>query len=99
MANSELKLDLIQKIINSNNIDLLMKIEELLIISTVKSFEVNEPTATYKKTEKVLILNESQHARIDIALKEVENGDYLTEEEDKMEMEKWFKEEERLFGQ
>ena len=63
---------------------------------------VNEPMATYKKTtsEKIYILNEWQQKRIDIALKQVENGEYITEEEDQKEMQLWFKkEEERLSGQ
>ena len=99
MNRAELKLELIKKIIKTNDEALLMKIEALLITLTDKTFEVNEPVTTYQKTEKILVLNEWQQARIDIALKQIENGDYLTEEEDKIEMEKWFKEEEKLHGQ
>lgn len=36
--------------------------------------------------------------KIDIALKQVENGEYLTEEEAEKEIQIWFKEEERLSG-
>ena len=50
-------------------------------------------------SEKVLVFDEWQQKRIDIALKQVENGEYLSEEEDQKEMQKWFKEEdERLSG-
>ena len=99
MNRAELKLELIKKIIKTNDEALLMKIEALLITLTDQTFEVNELVTTYQKTEKILVLNEWQQARIDIALKQIENGDYLTEEEDKIEMEKWFKEEEKLHGQ
>lgn len=95
----ELKLGLIAKIIHTNDLETLMEIEAVLNNIQQTIHEVNEPPTTYIKTEKVLVLNEWQQARIDIALKQIENGEYLTEDEDKIEMEKWFKEEEKLFGQ
>lgn len=94
----ELKLELIAKIIHTNDLETLMKIEAVLNNIQQTIHEVNEPPTTYK-SEKVLVLNEWQQERIDIALKQIENGEYLTEDEDKIEMEKWFKEEEKLFGQ
>jgi predicted transcriptional regulator len=97
---AELKLEIISKIIATDDVVLLNKIEE--IIKDYKSHSVvNEPTVNYEKatSEKVYILNEWQKKRIDIALKQVENGEYLSEEEDQKEMQKWFKEEEeRLSG-
>ncbi|MGV1011688.1 MAG: hypothetical protein ACOYBS_04510 [Flavobacterium sp.] len=95
----ELKLELIAKIIHTNDLETLMEIEAVLNNIQQTIHEVNEPPTTYIKSEKVLVLNEWQQARIDIALKQIENGEYLTEDEDKIEMEKWFKEEEKLFGQ
>lgn len=97
---AELKLEIIAKIVATDDVALLNKIQE--IINDYESNSVvNEPTSTYEKTasEKIYVLNEWQQKRIDIALKQVENGEYLSEEEDKKEMQKWFKEEEeRLSG-
>ena len=97
---SELKIEIIQKIIAIDDVNLLMKISDLLVNSTEFINDLNEPTTVYQKTEKVLILNERQQERINIALKQFENGEFLSEEEESIEMEKWFKEQEkRLIGQ
>jgi hypothetical protein len=98
---AELKLEIISKIIATDNVALLTKI--LKIINDYESNSlVNEPTSIYEKvtSEKFFVLNEWQQKKIHIALKQVENGEYISEEEDKKEMEKWFKEEEeeRLSG-
>lgn len=94
MTIAELKLEIIARIIDTDDVELLNKVKEI-----INSFDsdslVNEPPIAY---EKVLIFNEWQQKRIDIALKQVENGEYLTEEEDAKEMQRWFKEEEKLFG-
>ena len=98
---AELKLEIIAKIIATDDVDLLNKIQEIINEYKPNSL-VNEPAVNYEKTtsEKVYILNEWQQKRIDIALKQVENGEYITEEEDQKEMQLWFKkEEERLSGQ
>lgn len=98
---AELKLEIIAKIIATDDIALLNKILEIINDFESNSL-VNEPAVTYKKAspEKVYVLNEWQQKRIDIALKQVENGEYITEEEEEKEMEIWFKEEEeRLNGQ
>jgi predicted transcriptional regulator len=51
-------------------------------------------------SEKFFVLNEWQQKRIDIALKQVENGEYISDEEAEKEMQRWYKEEEkRLSGQ
>ncbi len=91
----ELKLDLIAKIIHTNDLETLMKIEAVLNNIQQTIHEVNEPPTTYIKTEKVLILNEWQQARIDISLKQIENGDFISHEEDQLELEKWFQEQEK----
>ena len=98
---AELKLEIIAQIIATDDVALLNKILEI-----INDYEthllVNEPTAIYEKgtSEKNYVLNEWQQKRIDIALKQVENGEYITEEEDQKEMQIWFKkEEERLSGQ
>ncbi len=100
MENSALKIEIIQKIIETDTIEILMEISEILSSCSENSLlQVNESSTVYEKTNQVYVLNEWQKARIEIALKQFENGDYLTEEEDKIEMEKWFKEEEKLYGQ
>lgn len=98
---AELKLQLIAQIIATSDSVLLDKIKEV-INSYQSNSLVNEPTSTYEKvaSEKIYVFNEWQQKRIDIALKQVENGEYLTEEEDEKEMQRWFKEEEeKLIGQ
>lgn len=98
---AELKLEIIAKINATNDVALLNKIQEIINDYKPNSL-VNEAAVNYEKatSEKVYILNEWQQKRIDIALKQVENGEYITEEEDQKEMRLWFKkEEERLSGQ
>ena len=100
MSTSDLKLKLIAQIIAIDDRFLLDRIEE--ITNSIESNSlVHEPTSTYEKasSEKIYVFNEWQQKRIDIALKQVENGEYLTEEEDQKEMQKWFKEQEKLIGQ
>lgn len=100
MDTDKLKSELIAQITATNDSTLLLKIKEI-VESHKSNPSVNEPTSTYKKTtpEDIYVFNEWQQKRIDIALKQIENGEYLTEEEDEKEMQKWFEEEEKLFGQ
>ena len=98
---AELKLEIIAKIIAIDDVALLNKIQEIINDYESNSL-VNEPTSTYEKetSEKIFVLNEWQQKRIDIALKQVENGEYISDEEAEKEMQIWFKEEEeRLSGQ
>jgi len=98
---AELKLEIIAKIIATDDVALLHKIQEIINDYESNSL-VNEPAVNYEKTtsEKIYILNEWQQKRIDIALKQVENGEYISNEEAEKEMQIWFKEEEeRLSGQ
>ncbi|MBF4472471.1 hypothetical protein [Flavobacterium sp. HJJ] len=100
MDTDKLKSELIAQITATNDSMLLLKIKEI-IDSHQSILSINEPTSVYEKIvpEKIYVFNEWQQKRIDIALKQVENGEYLTEEEDQKEMQKWFEEEEKLFGQ
>lgn len=100
MSIAELKLELIAQIIATNDNALLNRIKEI-INSYESNLLVNEPISTYEKvtSEKVYVFNEWQQKRIDITLKQVENGEYLTEEEAEKEMQIWFEEEEKLIGQ
>jgi predicted transcriptional regulator len=97
----ELKLKIIAKIVATDDIALLNKIQEI-INDYEYNLSVNEPSSTYEKvaSEKFFVLNEWQQKRIDIALKQVENGEYISDEEAEKEMQIWYKEEEkRLSGQ
>lgn len=97
---AELKLEIIAQIIETDDVALLNRIQKIINDYESNSL-VNEPTVVYEKatSEKNYVLNEWQHKRIDIALKQVQNGEYISEEEDQKEMQIWFKEEEeRLSG-
>lgn len=98
MENAALKIKIIQKIIHTDNIEILMDIYEILD-SKNNLTQINEPTTVYERTEQKYVLNELQKARIEIALKQVANGEVLTEEEAETEMKKWLEEEEKLYGQ
>jgi len=100
MSIAELKLELIAQIIATNDNALLNRIKEI-INSYESNLLVNEPISTYEKvtSEKVYVFNEWQQKRIDIALKQIENGEYISDEEAQIEIEKWFEEQEKLIGQ
>jgi predicted transcriptional regulator len=98
MKSAELKLELIAQIISTNDLATLIKIETILNNSDQSILEINEPTTDYIKTEKVYIFNEWQQKRIDIALKQVENGECISDEEAEKEIQIWFKEEEERLG-
>ena len=97
MSTSDLKLKLIAQIIATDDALLLDRIEEIINSNLI----VNEQTSTYEKvdSEKIYVLNEWQQQRIDIALKQFENGEFLTEEEAEKDIQKWFEEQEKLIGQ
>lgn len=92
---AELKLELIGKIININDLETLMKIKQILEMENNISNSVNEPSTVYQKTEKIRVFNEWEQARIDVALKQIENGEYISDEEAQIEIEKWFAEQEK----
>lgn len=98
MKSAELKLELITQIISTNDLATLMKIEAILNNSDQSILEINEPSTAYIKTEKVYVFNEWQQKRIDIALKQVENGECISDEEAEKEIQLWFKEEEKRLG-
>ena len=85
MDTANLKLELIKAISESDDISLLKEIKNLV--------------AHNQSNESVYVLNDWQQERINIALKQVENGEVITDEEAQIELEKWFEEEEKQFGQ
>lgn len=90
MNTSDLKLDLIKAIIETNDIALLNKIREIMN-SNKHTSSINEPTSTYEKAdaEKIYVFNESQQKRIDKALEQYENGECISDEEAQKEIQAW----------
>ena len=102
MTTSELKLYLFKKISEKTDIDLLLKIKSLLEennyeVSEENSSIVNEPAIEYKisKTRNIRIFSETEQKRINIALEQYENGEWISNEEAQIELEKWLTEQEK----
>lgn len=99
MTTAELKLELIRMIMATDDISLLNQIKILLQNDAHSVFEVNEPSTSYQKEEKVYVFNKWQQKRIDKALEQLKNGEIVTDEEAEKEIQEWFLEQEKLFGQ
>jgi hypothetical protein len=87
---AELKLEIIAKIIATDGEALLNKIQEI-INDYESNSAVNEPLTTY---DRIRVFSEEEQRKINIALKQVENGEYISDEEAQIEIEKWFEEQE-----
>jgi hypothetical protein len=85
-----LKLEIIAKIIATDDVELLNKIQEMISFYQTNTM-VNEPTSTYQKTtpEKVRVFNEWEQNRIDKALEQYKNGECISDEEADKEIQKW----------
>jgi hypothetical protein len=85
-----LKLEIIAKIIATDDVELLNKIQEIIVQYHSNSM-VNEPTSTYQKTtsENIRVFNESEQKRIDKALEQYKNGECISDEEADKEIQKW----------
>jgi hypothetical protein len=85
MSTSDLKLKLIAKIIEIDNAVLLDRIDEIL-----NSFEPNsvihEPTSTY---ERIRVFSEEEQRKINLAVKQYENGECISDEEAQKEIQEW----------
>ena len=91
---SNLKLDLIKTISETDDVALLNKINEImdyLMNSENNNSSINEPTSTYEKadSEKVYVFNEWQQKRIDKALEQYKNGECISDEEAQKEIQTW----------
>lgn len=96
MNTSDLKLELIKAIIDSNDINLLLKIKTLFVEknysgSDENSATVNEPSVEYKnlKAQNIRIFSDAEQKKIDQALKEYENGECISDEEAQKEIKAW----------
>ena len=88
---AELKIELIQKIIETNDFELLEKMAEILLTSN----KLAEPSTIYQKEEKVYIFSEDQISVINKSMGQYKNGQFLTEIEAEKDLEKWFEEQEK----
>ena len=91
MDSAELKIELIHKIIETNDFELLEKLAELLIITN----KLGEPATVYQNEEKVYILSDQQISVINKSMEQYKNGKILTEIEAEKDLEKWFEEQEK----
>ena len=88
---AELKIELIQKIIETNDFELLKKVAKILLTTN----NLEEPATIYQKEEKVYILSEDQMSVINKSMEQYKNGQFLTEIEAEKDLEKWFEEQEK----
>lgn len=84
MNTSDLKIDLIKSISLSNNVKLLKEIKRLLKLE--------------EEIEEIYVFSEEQQKRIDVAMKQYENGEFISNEEAEKDIQKWFEEQEKLHG-
>ena len=91
MNSAELKIELIHKIIETNDFELLEKMAEI-ILTPIK---IGEPATIYQKEEKVYILSEDQISVVNKSMEQYKNGKILTEIEAEKDLEKWFEEQEK----
>ena len=91
MDSAELKIELIQKSIETNDFELLEKMAEI-ILTPIK---IGEPATIYQKEEKVYILSEDQISVVNKSMEQYKNGKILTEIEAEKDLEKWFEEQEK----
>ena len=81
MNTSDLKLDLIKAISETNDIGFLNEVKKLL---------------NYKRDENsVRVFNDWEQERIDKAMIDYKNGNVISDEEAQIEIEKWFNEQEK----
>jgi len=82
---AELKLEIIAKIIATDDVVLLNKIKEI-IESYESSSLINEPTSTY---ERIRVFSEEEQRKINLAIQQYENGECISDEEAQKEIQGW----------
>ena len=83
MTIAEEKLELIQKIIACNDINILMEIKAIL---HADKNQVAEPATEYQKGKKIRVFNEWQEDKINRAIKQYENRECISDEEAQKEI-------------
>ena len=82
---AELKLEIITKIIATDDIVLLNKIQEI-INDYESSLLANEPTTTY---DRIRVFSEEEQRKINLAVQQYENGECISDEEAQKEIQEW----------
>ena len=81
----ELKLEIIGKIIATDDVVLLNKIQEI-INDYESSSLINEPTTTF---EKIRVFSAEEKRKINLAIQQHENGECISDEEAQKEIQEW----------
>jgi hypothetical protein len=82
---AELKLEIIAKIIATDDVALLNKIQEIINDYESNSL-VNEPVATY---DRIRVFSEEEQRKINLAIQQYENGECISDEEAQKEIQEW----------
>ena len=82
---AELKLEIIAKIVATDDVALLNKIQEI-INDYESNSAVNEPVTTYDRTR---IFSEEEQRKINLAVQQYENGECISDEEAQKEIQEW----------
>ena len=82
---AELKLEIIAQIIATDDLDLLIKIQEI-ITDYESNLLVNEPTTTY---ERIRVFSAEEQRKINLAVQQYENGECISDEEAQKEIQEW----------
>ena len=91
MKINELKLELIAKIIDTNDFNFLLKISTLLEVQNYTQLKkdissVNEPALKY---ESVRVFSAEEQRKINLALEQYKNGECISDEEAQKEIQEW----------
>lgn len=82
---AELKLEIIAKIVATDDVALLKKIQEIINDYESNSI-VNEPVTTYDRTR---VFSEEEQRKINLAVQQYENGECISDEEAQKEIQEW----------
>ena len=82
---AELKLEIIAKIVATDDVALLNKIQEIINDYELNSV-VNEPISTY---DRIRVFSEEEQRKINLAVQQYENGECISDEEAQKEIQKW----------
>jgi len=88
---AEIKLELIKKIIDTNNVDLLYKIKVLLNEKNYPELEGNTSSVNESiiKYESIRVFSDEEQQKINLALEQYQNGECISDEEAQKEIQEW----------
>lgn len=82
---AELKLEIIDQIIATNDVVLLYRIKEIIYSYKPNSL-ISEPSPTY---EKIRFFSAEEQRKINLAVQQYENGECISDEEAQKEIQEW----------